>query len=73
MGLFTLHNCCASCLFIKSHTLSLKVDFLFQSFLVFTIYCSFACSSVGLSVCFHPIFVETAEPIRPNILADLNL
>ena len=27
-------------LFIKSHTLSLKADFLFQSFLVFTVYFS---------------------------------
>ena len=35
MGLFTLHNWCTHCT-IQSHTLSLKVDFIFQSFLVIT-------------------------------------
>jgi len=40
MSLFTMHNCCVSfhvqCA-NKSHNLSLKVDFLFQSFLVITV------------------------------------
>ena len=33
MGLFTMHNCCASCLL----DLCPKVDYLFQSFLVITV------------------------------------
>ena len=37
MGLFTLHNCCASCWL---EYLSLKVDFLIQSFLVLTVFLS---------------------------------
>ena len=49
MGLFTLHNGCASCLLDYSKSfLSLKVDFLFQSFLAITVY---ICCILFLKVC----------------------
>ena len=46
MCLFTLHNYCASCsLDFLCHNLSLKVNFLFQSFLVVTVAYSFCVNS----------------------------
>ena len=66
MDLCKKHNCCASCTldYLKSHILSLKVDFLFQSFLVIAV-----CFVKPSSTCLGGVskFVQQLENYAMNV------